>query len=360
MPDNYRLIHNAEEMMENSVYTNPQRTKNYWEPVFGSYSGPLEVCDADFDTVTGVQKVRVSLERYGTRTIFEGLRFSDVDFSGEFDGGARKATFKDCFFERCSFRGSEIKNTKFTNCKFLCTSFSLASFSDCEFRDCLYEKIGFSGNTTRFQNVYIDAGKFLKAAYLQRNTSVLRENKTNLLHQSYRLEKTKSVLARKLLSMRPVKDDVDMYTRGIKTARWYEITSKIKESVHFVVLGPVKNKLQRIINLICYSVELVVVLFFGWLSGWGQKIGKAVFFGVVTIVAYGFLYSQFLTNEVSSGEAFLRSFEYMLLFGYTKYPLKDLDAKTQWIVFSNSALGMVWFAALIPSIINKMGPQDDQ
>jgi hypothetical protein len=258
-----------------------------------------------------------------------------------------------------SFRDTCLKGVKFNGCIFKYTSFSLAQFIDCEFRNCSYEKISLSGNTTVFENTYIDSKAFLKDVYLNRDKDVLKKNKTTLHYQSYRARKTKSEIARKIMHMRPVINDLDMLISSVKIARRLEIESAISESFYFIIHGSERKKVISFFNFVFSAIEYPVVNIFGWLTGWGYKIGKTVLFGILSMLLFSVIYDNFIYVKADFVDNLLKSFEYGLLFGYTKYPMDKVPMYIQWIHFLNSFFGMIWFSALIPVVLNKMSNDDN-
>ena len=97
---------------------------------------------------------------------------------------------------------------------------------------------------------------------------------------------------------------------------------------------------------------------FGWLTGWGHKIGKTVFIGIIGITLFSFIYKYWFFENDTYIQNLLKSCEYWFLVGYTKYTFNDLNICKQFIIFCNSFLGLLWYASLIPIIFNKMSKND--
>ena len=161
---------------------NPQRNYNYWEPIFEPGIYEFSNWDPSInENVTGIKEVSIDIANYQEYKNLEGFNFEKIDFSGILNGGTTKITFKKCIFDKCSFRNAVFENTKFTECIFSYTTFSLSEFKQCEFRKCTYKEIGISGNTTRFENIYIEPDIFLKNVFLYNNKRVLLEKQTTFL-----------------------------------------------------------------------------------------------------------------------------------------------------------------------------------
>jgi hypothetical protein len=341
---------------------NPQRANNYWEPIYEPHEQPYASCGIDitqFEHLPSLERYIIDLAFFNNLKFILNKSFSRIDFIGSIDGGRTTKKFENCTFFMCSFRTTNFSNIKFTSCTFDRTTFSMASFKNCQFRNCIYKEIGISGNTTSFEDVYIDAEKLLSSIYLCKDKALLKERKTNRLYQKMRLMKTKSVVANNVLSMKPVKADIDMLIKGIRTSRKYESTSKLEESFYNLVRGEKKAKLKNLFNALFYFLEIPIIFYFGWLSGWGQKVGKAILIGLITTIIFAFLYTVFLVPQISFSEALLRSIEYLLLFGYTKYYFIESNTIGNTLIFLNAIIGMLWYAALIPSVINKLGKEDE-
>jgi hypothetical protein len=343
---------------------NPQRYKNYWEPIYNPSINQFNIWNPDekvLEQTTGIKEVSFNIEICKTLQLkrLTDKTFENIDFKGELDGGQRKFTFKNCRFNYCSFRETIFINIKFTNCKFNHTSFTFGKFVNCEFRDCSFTKIGISGNATYLENIYVNPIAFLRDFYLMKDKSVLKENNSNLLLQWFMLEKTRSNIARKLAEMQSIRRNIDFHINSIKTSRKYEILSWLKKSIYFLIKGSFFQKAQNLINLIYYALEYPTMMFFGWLSGWGNKIGKTLMIGLISLIILSKVNNYLIFQDDTFISSVLKTSEYWLLFGYTKYDFDKIPENIQWIIFGNSLLGMIWFAALIPIIINKLGKNDE-
>lgn len=343
---------------------NPQRYKNYWEPVYNPSIKQFDIWSPDstvLQQTTGIKEVSFNIEICKDLQLnhLTDKTFEFIDFNGELDGGQRKFTFKDCNFNYCSFRETKLTNIKFTNCEFDHSTFTFGSFSNCEFRDCAFKKLGISSNATYLDNVYVNAVSFLKDLYLMSNKEILKENNSNILLQWYMLGRTKSNIARKLAKMPSIRRNIDFHILSIKTSRKNEIISWLKRSIYLIIKGSITQKVKNLINLIYYLLEYPTIMFFGWLSGWGNKIGKTISLGFLTLLVLSYINNYLIFTEDYFITSLLKTSEYWLLFGYTKYDFSSIQHSHQWILFSNSVLGMIWFAALIPIIINKLGKNDE-
>lgn len=267
-------------------------------------------------------------------------------------------SFEKCEFKKVSFSKTIFKNVNFKECKFIETTFSLSTFIDCEFRDCEFKKIGISGNTTIFQNCYIDPEKLLHNVYVNEDKELLKEKGTTPFYQNYRSIKTRSEIARKIMTMRPVVNDLSMLITSIKVARNYETKSSIRGAFYHILTETFFKKVKYIFGFLFSIVEIIIINIFGWLTGWGYKIGKTSCLGGIGIVIFSLLYSFILFPDASYFNNLLKSIEYWFLIGYTKYPFADLSLWKQWTVFLNSFFGSLWFASLIPVVFNKMSRDD--
>lgn len=345
-----------------TIQINPQRSTNFWEPIYDPNEKEYKLCaipPEDFDHIPAIDRYVINWEYLSTKTFLEDKTFTRIDFIGNIDGDKLTKTFRNCQFVLCSFRSSEIKNIKFSNCNFDRTTFSLARFINCEFRNCQFHNIGISGNATQLENIYIDPEELLKNLYLCKDKDLLKERKTNIQFQKMMQMKTKSVIARKILTMKPVKADIDMLIRAIRSSRKYETKSKLAESLYNLKTQNFIQKWKHLLNFVYYILELPVLCFFGWLSGWGQKAGKTVLFGICGIFLFALFYAFIGYPKSTNSDSLMKSIEYTLLFGYTKYPFVNNNRLTNTVVLINAIFGMLWYASLIPIIINKLGKDDE-
>jgi hypothetical protein len=336
---------------------NPQRQKNYWEPIYEPEAREFKEWQPSVDELRhtkGIQKRIVNLDtiKKSQFTHLNEFTFENIDFTGILDGEQRKFTFRKCIFKKCSFREAEFINIKFTLCNFDQSTFALGYFRDCEFRDCNYHKIGVSGNSMTMDNCYLDPELFLKDLYLNSDPVILTENNTSIHFQKFQQAKTKAVIARKLTELQPIKNDIEFHIKSIETARKKEVLAFFSESFYKLFYGKDNAKIKNFFNLIFSMLEFPIIMLFGWLSGWGYKIGKTVFIGIICIVIFAFINNELIFQSESILESILKTFEYWLLFGYTKYDFSLIPKSFQWLIFLNSLLGMIWFAAIIPIIIN--------
>jgi hypothetical protein len=348
--------------MENVI--NPQRQRNFWEPIYEPNIKIFDIWKATPDEIRhlkGIKRliVNLSIIQDSNSSHLSEFLFEKVDFIGFLDGGQMKFTFRKCNFTKCSFRNTEFTNIKFTECIFDHTTFALGYFKNCEFRNCTYKQIGVSGNSMILEDCYLDPKLFLESLFLNKDLSVLKEKNTNLQYQKFQQTKTKAVIARRLTEMQPIKNDIEFHILSIKTARKYEILSSYSESYYFVTHGKFFDRFKNLFNLIYSMLEFPVIMTFGWLSGWGYKIGKTIFIGLIFISLFSFINYGLIFKCDTYSESVLKTFEYWLLFGYTKYDFNLIPHNFQWLIFVNSFLGMIWFAALIPIIINKLGKSNE-
>lgn len=345
-----------------SMYTNRRKT-NYWEPIYDPAQQDLikqNIENTDFDNKMGWKNSIIDLNSFlDAKNKYQNYTFETIDFIGELIPEKTKTiTFNNCVFENVSFIGTIFENIKFQKCKFGKTTFSLSTFNNCEFRDCEYKDVGISGNTTIFNDCYIDSKKLLKNVFLNRDKELLKEKNTTLPYQNFRHVKTKSIIARKTVTMSPVKNDLSMLIRTISVARNYETKASILEEWNNIFIKSMIYKVVHIFSLIFFLLELMVINLFGWLTGWGHKIGKTVFIGIFCIVVFSLIYRYYVFENELYSYQLLKSFEHWFLVGYTKYSTTDLCFSKQLVIFCNSFLGLLWYASLIPVIFNKMSKDD--
>ena len=111
--------------------------------------------------------------------------------------------------------------------------------------------------------------------------------------------KQNTVIARKLTKMAPVKADFEMNIKSIKTARYYEIESRLRESLYYILKGNKLAKIKNFIQLIYCIIEYLITFLFGWLSGWGQKVGKASIIGIIALFSFTIIYYNILMIDAS-------------------------------------------------------------
>lgn len=343
-----------------------QRKKNYWEPIYDPHISINNCIDKttirlnELSTTKGWKKSKINLEIFEPKKYID-LTFDTIDFFGSFSGFLPKfVTFEQCKFNKVSFSDTLFENVKFKKCIFDFTTFSLSTFKNCEFRDCTFSKIGISGNTTIFINTYIDSAKLLSDVFLNKDRDILLNlGRTTPEYQEYRLFGTKSSIARQIMRMAPIINDLPLLIKSIKTARNYEIKARIKRALFSISTETFFKKFRPIGMFISSLLELIIINFFGSLTGWGYNIGKAVSIGIIGNILFSLIYSFFIFKESTFFVNLLKAFEYWFLFGYTKYSYcPPLPLQEEYFIFLNTILGMLWFSALIPVIINKMSNDD--
>ena len=89
------------------------------------------------------------------------------------------------------------------------------------------------------------------------------------------------------------------------------------------------------------------------MNGWGSSIMRPIALGVA--ICIGFAVSYCLTENLEIAPALIKSFEILLLFGYTNHttPLTDTEIISL-LPFLNAVSGLVWYAVTIPTIVNKL------
>jgi hypothetical protein len=346
-----------------TIKENPQRAKNFWEPIYSPENDnkyqKWEISDENIGTITGKKKSWVQIDDFAkvkTKRIRD-FKFDYVDFIGNFDDSYM--TFNECTFTCCSFYRSSWKNIKFRDCMFQNTSFSISKFENCEFRDCKFNNISISGNEMKFINSYIEPQHFIAAATTNLDPDILHEQNVLPEYQSYRLEKTKSSVARMLLQMKPIKNDIDTYVQAKRIARKSESFFQIKKHFYEIKAGKLKAKFFGVIGILLCFIEFLFISTIGWLSGWGLKTGRALILGLICTILFALYYHFYLFQPDSFVKSYLRGLEYWFLFGYTRYDISSLSLINKIVVFLNSLLGLFWFATILPVLIEKMGKENE-
>ncbi|NTU74008.1 hypothetical protein HGB07_07685 [Candidatus Roizmanbacteria bacterium] len=345
---------------------NYQRLNNWWEVIYNPRCEEFAEVKKDDEcpSVRVWHKLSVDIEVFACKknkytNSYYGKIFDCVNFFGELRG-EKRIKFNDCEFKKVSFAGSVFCGVLFRRCLFDETSFSLSTFNDCEFRDCYFKQISASGNKTIFRNTYIESEKFLSDMYLNTDKELIERKGSSFSLQRSEWYKTKSVLARQIMQMPPVGNDINVLISCVEMARCLEVKYDMYRTVYEICddSGGCKKKLLLVAELLFSLIEYLVINIFGWLTGWGYKIGKVVVIGGFMFLLFAIIYNNYIYIDDGILRNVLRSFEYGLLFGYTKYDYKCFSEIALWLHFLNSLAGMFWFSALIPVIINKMSNDD--
>jgi hypothetical protein len=346
------------------IKENPQRSNNFWETI---YSPEVDhkyekwnIADEKNNKVTGIIEVWVQINDIEKmeKGRFKGFKFERTDFIGELE--KKHFVFTECQFIQCAFYKCVWKNVKFQKCSFEKTSFSISQFEDCEFRDCHFKEISISSNEMKLINVYIEPFKFISAAYTNLDVNTLREEGVDPEYQAYRLEGTKASVARMLLQMRPIRNNIDTFMEAKHIARRCESFHLIKKGFFDVTKGEdFKTKLKGLVKIPLYFIEYFIIFAIGWLSGWGLKIGRTFLIGFLCTICFSLYYNFFLFKSDSFIGNYLKSLEYWFLFGYTKYSMTNIPFLDQLIIFMNSFLGLFWFATVLPVLLEKMGKDNE-
>ncbi len=337
-----------------------KRKENFWEPIYNPRDHEdYKKRDWTFDHEKSFERCRFDTSLITNLTISK-IVFSNCDFSGN----APKYThFKNCTFALCDFGSSVWRHSKFSECTFDQTSISSSSFIDCEFRQCKWGKTGFSGNTTVLTGTVITNPKdFIASAVTGLNPKPGDET-SDENHQRFRLEKTKATVARTLLKTLTLTGEEQTYYEAAKVAdlqslrarrveRQYNASYTIRKRSFYSLLKYVEW-LYHYSIFFALLIETAIINSFGFINAWGASIFRVFLTGVFMLIGFSAVYYNIGYCKTYT-DSLITGFDITLLIGYTKHETKDLPIHQQLLFASNGLLGLIWYAIVVPTIVNKI------
>ena len=338
-----------------------KRKQNYWEPIYNPGDKQAYIDrDWKFDHEKGFEHCRFNSKLVEENSTIDKITFTNCDFTGE---SPNYIKFKKCTFELCDFGSSIWNHSKFTDCTFNKTSFSSSSFINCEFRQCKWKETGLSGNTTILtKTVITNPRKFIDLAFTNVNPKNTDET-ANEKHQKFKLEKTKSTVARTLLKTLTSIGDEQNYYEAAKVNDLQSLKARRFERLYKVSIA-IRNKStclpmqllecsRQYLMLLIILLETSIIYSFGLINAWGASISRVVLtgFAILIIFSLTYYYTGFFKTFT---ESIIAGFDITLLIGYTKHANKDLPIAKQALLASNGLLGLIWYAIIVPTIVNKI------
>lgn len=339
---------------------NDKRQKRFWEPVYKPENTNLDFQLFDWalknshgpkQSICSAEILKQHTAGREAHTIRDST-FTTCDFDGKFT--FCRVSFNSCIFDDCDFGRSVWFNAKFSNCTFRNCSFSTASFQDVQFIGCSWNNIGVSAEEMELSKVLIsNPHAFIKAAYTNVDKDVLSQKNTSAKHQLYRLEKTKSKVARMLLLAVQTSADDDAFYDAVMTHTDQLSAWKAAEALYRF-----QHKLQ-VTRIFWYGVwalycfERFFLRVSGLINGWGGKVGRASLCGFFLILFFSVLY-YFLGFFTLYRQAALAALEITLLVGFTKYTTMTTAPVQQFFYALNMLLGLWWYAVFVPTVINRI------
>lgn len=341
---------------------NFKRQNNFWEPIYDPSINSSKFVEFDWNLANSKgPKLSIcsagelnSLLSSSTHYFAETATFDKCDFEGKFN--FCRITFKKCIFEKCDFGRTEWENVKFSNCTFIDCSFSTVKFSNTQFIRCSWKNIGISAEEMNFENVLISNPKeFITSAYTNTDEDVLVQKGTSAAHQLYRLEKTKSKTARKLLSSIEKNGDEDMFYEAVMTNTNQISIWKSSEAKYFLKYGNSSfiSRMKWFFLWAIFSLEKIIISMSGKINGWGGQVGRAGLCGLGIILLFSACY-YFLGVTPGIGQSTIAALEITLLVGFTKYTSLNNTLLEQTAYAVNVVLGLWWYAVFVPTVINRI------
>lgn len=334
------------------------RNRNFWESTY--LPGIDEIISeydwADLNKNIGPVKQKCDISKINNSS-YSVVKFTDKIFDTcDFFGEEKSTIFSGCEFKNCYFGRSLWNFTKFQKCKFSGCSFSFTKFSECQFIDCRFERISLSGNETKFVKCIIDPERLINAAYTNLDREVLKQYGHTVAYQRYRLEKTKSEIAKALsLSNNSASE---FYYSSIKVATIQEIVAQIEYSRYQISILPIFGKSCFFLKLLAFYLEKFVLDTMGWMNGWGGNLARVISLGILIVFCFSIIYILEAIFKSNSNIYYptlractcslVKSCDITFVAGYTKYTEQNC------LTFVNMLIGLFWYSVAIPTIINKL------
>lgn len=313
--------------MEIGAAVRRRRTTGWWEPTYNPelvgkmHKGEWSFANdrGPFQRIFFGDDLTAYIDESNSRVI-RGIAFQSCDFQGFFRSESQ-IVFDDCKFSDCDLALTTWVNVKFSRCYFDKSSFGMTTFNGCEFRDCKWSELGLSPNeTTLNQTLISNPSEFIKSASTNLDEDVLKKYKARKLNQICKLETTKATVARQILKSFEKSGDERAYYNAVKTFELQQARGRIYESVR--ISTDVKSTpWKRLISagaLPFWSLEFVILMSVGWITGWGASILRPIIFSVATWGIFGELYKYWPDTSIKTFP-FQRATDISLLAGYTNY-----------------------------------------
>ncbi|HYI64931.1 MAG TPA: pentapeptide repeat-containing protein [Allosphingosinicella sp.] len=249
--------------------------------------------------------------------VVEGQTFVDCDFQGFFVFKTQMV-IKGCSFEGCDLALTTWENVKFSSCTFRRSSIGQTTFRRCEFRQCHWEDIGFSSNETSFEHVLVTNPENLVAsAYTNLDPQILSTKGITPQYQLYKLEGTRSTIARLLLRNLQDVGDEQTYYQAVKVFELHQAKARWSQAWYEFKFDKQKSRLRSAISAGLWFADQTILRLFGALNGWGASVARPLSILVGTIFVFAMIYA--LLDRPEDDNPLLRSFDIAVLAGYTNY-----------------------------------------
>jgi hypothetical protein len=250
-------------------------------------------------------------------SVVEGQTFTDCDFQGFFVF-ATQMILKNCRFEGCDLALTTWENVKFSRCTFRRSSLGQTIFKRCEFRDCIWENVGFSPNeTTLEQTLVTNPEDCVASAYTNLDQAVLGPRGVRPEKQAYKLEATRSTIARILLRNLQDVGDEETYYRAVKVFELQQAKARRDRAIYNVKFGEDGSRIRNSISAALWFCDEYFLRTFGALNGWGASVARPLGALGVSVLIFAAFYA--LLDSTSTDNPLLRSFDISVLAGYTNY-----------------------------------------
>lgn len=298
-----------------------RRVDAWWEPTHNaSLANPLPESDWLFVNSTGAQgsflpaDTLCALGAAGVVLKHKGLTFTQCNFQGEFEHRP-SMMFDKCRFHECDFAFSSWSFVTFRECEFIKCSISLSVFKDCEFRDCVWQEIGFTGSKTNIDRTFVtNPGDLIGAGFSGVDPGRAGQA-SHASYQKYRLEGTKSHIARTLLySHQRVGDDATFYA----TAKAHDIQQNKAKLYRYIYASLYeKQKYKRLLALLIPAVviERILLQAMGSLNGWGANLLRPLVGLVSSALVFAVIY-RFVPLGENIATPWQKAFDIANIAGY--------------------------------------------
>lgn len=289
------------------------------------------------------------------KPIFQNIRFTGCDFTGEFQIGLRTIVFEKCEFNACDFGTSTWKGAKFTSCSFDECSVSQSTWIKSEFRRCRWSKIGMSGNETDFDQVFIENPRsFLAAAYTRLDPEILIEKGRTRSFQATRLEETKATVARNIYNNHKVVGDENTFYEACRGYIMQSCRANLCDKIYHV-FDKRNSRMRRLISAFAAVgavSELSILWLFGTCNAWGRSVTRpltgllATFFGFA--VAYSWLLGLKAMDSVG------RAIDVTTISGFTRSVTATDVGALLWMSWANLIVAIMFYTVFFATVVAKI------
>lgn len=333
------------------------RRKVPYEPTYiEGDAWPVTPCSWDVANNTGPSKLSFDWAEDHKKTKFKEFTFSECDFKGVRQSSKSAMVFNDCAFTSCDFSLSTLKNCKFTNCRFTKCSFAMCTLDDVSFRECEWKETFFSGSETNFIGTYVsNPVEFVRSHFVSKiGIDFGPKDKASLHESRVKSKRTQATTARNILNSHSKTGEDDGFYEAVKAHLYFDAEARLWEHTLPQHEASQFQRLLRCFKLPLLVLDVLLVLFFGFLNKWGASISKPIVILTLVTIGFGVVYYAAGVPSVNFWQSLGRSAEIASLAGYTRYNPGSVPLLTRMLEFCQLLVSLSVHSVLFATIVSRI------